>query len=1239
MLQNTASIRRIDFEPGAFLLRFASLWERFQVKLLVMSSRSLRLLAAASALALCLAHAQAQSPLPRPVPAAGSIVATKGGEEMRFVREDLWRGVELRQDVVGGDTLRTNAIGTLAILFADQTQIRVGRQSTLVVKEVANGQNNTQLDLQAGQVWARATRGGTGVDVRTPAAVAAIRGTDWSLSVDPSGKTSLIVLEGSVELRNPQGSVTVGQGEGAVAAIGQAPTKFVLVSPKDREQMLFYMSLREVFLNLPATPLEGRAFAAEHARIQALPPAQRRAEDWLALAEITMGKQGRRAAAAHLNEARRFPLTAAQRARADYLEALAAGADRRWQDSIRLFDRAERGLDPRRRGWAAYGRYAAASMADPKRIRPAPKVAINDPKTAEISAYLTGFRQDLKASAAEAAEAEKRFPRAVNLALLSAQVAESLDRREDMIAAYERARAMDPTDPGVVAFGATIKADYARDVDGALADLYKVVATDPTFALWNQIALLEQSRGAHIEAEAAFRRALDMEPQNPVPYVNLAILLLEQSRVDEAGVLIDKALALDPPTAYSAQGRLLLQKGAMARAIEAMLAGSAVNPGRSNDQLILADAYFQNGDYELARQTLDNADRLDPNAPIVPIVRTAFALDLYLADEAILAAREALRRSRARGGDYAGIAVSQQSGSYPVEAYRFIGLHEWARYYADRTLDPFEAQGYLDQAIVSRPGLLPTKPTLSSAEGTELNGAALNLSVQGLLLDPLAIAGRIGRFDPLRRPFLDTELRGGLIARGGELGWERGITINGFFNTPLPTSFTVSASQDELRGDLRSDRESGRSISMGIGVAPSAADRFMFIGSASNGRPGLADYPWNPVWQDNREATSLFGVAGWSHTFGYRNILSTAVFATRNDTLDHYRRQVFYDFYRDDALYRIRERVDGAVAAVNHAVGFGDFSLRYGVEAQAGQVRYNGTSETRRTWLGGFEERFYDSEAFENPFRGGRAYADLAWRPNDWFEAQAGVHRTFLDVQFAKPESWVSPRFGIGVSPLEGQWLRAAYIETAEPFLGYSLAPATTVGLIPNDFPASGPMQTLALRWDAEWTPRFFTSVEYQRQTSRNVSVPIINTLNNFDDIEKARTEWVAATANLWLGYGIGAFGTVGGATSEIRAGNGVGEPVPLVPERFARAGLTFVHPSRLKFILTQNFIGERSGSYTNARLDSYWTTDAAITWETPDRHLQIGVTALNLFDEEYEFAFDVPAPGRTIAASLKARF
>ncbi len=178
-------------------------------------------------------------PLARSAPAAGAVIARKFGEEVRFVDITNWRAVELQQNLLAGDVLRTNATGQLAVLFSDRTQVRLARNTSLLVKNMARDGGDTDLELQSGTIWARAERGGSGVAVDTPAATAAIRGTDWSLTVDAGGKTSLIVLEGVVELKNAQGSVQVRQGEGAVASIGQAPQKVVIVTPKDREQMLY----------------------------------------------------------------------------------------------------------------------------------------------------------------------------------------------------------------------------------------------------------------------------------------------------------------------------------------------------------------------------------------------------------------------------------------------------------------------------------------------------------------------------------------------------------------------------------------------------------------------------------------------------------------------------------------------------------------------------------------------------------------------------------------------------------------------------------------------------------------------------------------------------------------------------------------------------------------------------------------------------------------------------------------
>jgi len=1177
----------------------------------------------------------------------GSIVAAKGGEEMRFPREDLWRAAQIRQDVIGGDVLRTNAIGNLAILFADQTQIRVGRNSTLTVNDVAgDNSGTTSLNLDAGNIWARAARGGPGVDVKTPAAVAAIRGTDWSLSVE-GGRTSLIVLEGVVELRNAQGSVTVRQGEGAVASIGQAPTKFVLTNSEDREQMLFYLSLRDTFSSMPASPLIGPALRAERARVAGILPERRSAEDWLSLAETALALDGRVVAARALAEARGKGLSAAQRARTDLVEATLLGAQHRWSEAAALFARAERSVDAKRRVIAAYGRYIAQSLADPSRIYPEPKGSLDDPLAVLAHAYVVAFRKDLNAAADLLKAAEKRFPNDIRIAVMSAQVSYALNRREEMRESIARAKAIDPEDPEVIAADSNIRGDIDGEVNAAVEALRKAAAIAPGNSnIWNSLGLFESDRDRPLAAEEALRRAIAEDPGSPVSYANLAILLLEQNRVEEAGALIDKALALDPGfhAAYVARGRYLLQKGETDKAIEAILAGSAANPGWSQGLLMAAAAYYQNGDEELADQALDNADRLDPNDPVVSSARTAIAIDRYQADQAVLAARETLRRYRQRGGDFAGLAVNKDGGSYPAQAYRFLNLNEWSRFYGDRVFDPFNASSYFDQAAVDRPNLFTARPNVSTIEtGVETDLTALNLTLQGLFFDPLAVSGRIGRLDLIRRPFLDVEIGGGLFSRNGRIGWETEANVQGYSNEPLPTSFSLTAGRARTSDGASIDREDTTNGSFFIGTAPSAADRFVLFGVASDQEPGVAAISTpTRFFEGTQDNTSVLGGAGWSHSFSDRNVLTAAIFGQRGFD-NRYSIAAIADpfgFPLIGGTQWERRRIEGVVAALSHTVGFGDFTLRYGFEGQRGRVfsSIEGTGFVYNVDTGQYQPTTIDEET-DATFRASRLYADLFWRPSDWFEAQAGIQRAKLDTD-SGDDSMVSPRIGIGIAPFEGHWLRAAYRSDGLMPLAYTLSPVTTVGLVPNTLPIAfgGEVNTLALRWDAEWSPYLFTALEYQRQDADNLDIGIPNIFDTIS-IEKARIERLAATANLWLTHGIGVFGTIGTQSTEVRAGTARGNDVPLIAGNFARAGVTLVHPSRLKLTMAATHVGDFTGDLAGYSLDDYWTADASLTWETPDRRLLVELSVLNIFDEAFEVARDIPGPGRTLAASVKARF
>ena len=72
---------------------------------------------------------------------------------------------------------------------------------------------------------------------------------------------------------------------------------------------------------------------------------------------------------------------------------------------------------------------------------------------------------------------------------------------------------------------------------------------------------------------AALRRAIALQPMDPVAYANLAFLYLEQDRPDEAKRLIDRALALDPAfdVALFARGRWNLQRGDITAARDDLL--------------------------------------------------------------------------------------------------------------------------------------------------------------------------------------------------------------------------------------------------------------------------------------------------------------------------------------------------------------------------------------------------------------------------------------------------------------------------------------------------------------------------------------------------------------------------------------------------------------------------------------------------------------------------------------------
>ncbi|RVH15010.1 FecR domain-containing protein [Sinorhizobium meliloti] len=1178
-------------------------------------------------------------PVPRPSPAAGSVIARKSGEEVRFVDVSNWRVVDLSQDLLPGDVLRTNATGALAVLFRDHTQIRLGRNTALRVKQIGAG--DTNLGLESGTIWARAERGGEGLVIDTPAAAAAIRGTDWTLTVGTDGKTSLVVLEGVVELSNAYGSVTVKQGEGAVAAIGSAPAKIVIVTPKDREQMLFHLSLRNAFVWMPATPFSVPEMRRERARIEASPAASRPAEEWLTLAEIYLSLNGRDKAQAALAEAASRGLTRSQAARADLVKALIAGSSNRYEEAARLFARAERGLDPSRRTIAAYGGYFARGLADPARVEEPPRNA-SGRYAGMARAWTAGFREDIPAAIAVIKKAEQQYPDDPTLPAARAQLALLLDDRDELRDGVERALSIDPDDPTALEARAHYRYHIDNDLEGALADLERALKTAPgSSSIWNSLGLVQGARGDNRAAEAAFKQAIALDPLDPVSHANLAIQYMDEMRMAEAKREIDTALSVDPSfdVALVARGRYHMQNGEADKAVEDLLAGSTANPAYSNAQLLLAAAHYEKGDRIPAAQALDNADRLDPNDPVVATVRTAIAIDAYDADAAIRNAQEALRRTRAKGGDTAALGANQEQGSTLNDAFRLQGLDAWGQYYGDAVFDPFTGASYVDQAV--RGSVNPffnAYDFAANAVTNTVNTASFSALIQGLLVEPHMLASRERTVNLLRSPFFETELGGGFIANEDHTGWVGEAAVRGFTVSPFPISVYGTFQWEEPRdavesGGARLERDLRIIGGNGyVTASPTPDDRIVAFANYSDVEETQQFLPVPPDLEIGDESSGIISGLAWSHTFGYRNVGNAALFFKELRTVD----SLAVRDATGTGNLEIEAKERTYIAAMSHMYGDGDLTWRYGLEG--GKMR----SDNRVAFTSVPPPPVQPSPIFDSDtYAVAKAYIDGLYEITPDLKVEGALFARYIE-DVNDNDIRLEPKLGIAWAPAEGHWLRAALQREGYNFGSATLAPVGIVGLQPNQFliGTEGYADTLALRWDAEWSDWLFTAVDYQHQEIRDGSIatPVTSPFLPLTDFhfDKGRLDRVAVTANMALGHGFGLSATVARIESEDLSA-GAGGDLPFLPEYSGQVALTFVNTANVKTTVAANYVGERTDGTTT--LDDFWTLDAALQWEPFDKRFEVELAGFNLLDEEFDIRDGLPGWGPTVKGTVKVRF
>ncbi len=138
----------------------------------------------------------------------GVITLPLGRVEVQKAGGAQWRKVGVNQPVYVNDVIRTRAKSRAEISLTGGGKMRIGEKSEMVLNraEIMGMQKDFDANLKKGKVWVSAKAGfgeKKNVAVRTPTAVAAIRGTKYRAEAGEE-ESSVLVYQGEVEVNRPE---------------------------------------------------------------------------------------------------------------------------------------------------------------------------------------------------------------------------------------------------------------------------------------------------------------------------------------------------------------------------------------------------------------------------------------------------------------------------------------------------------------------------------------------------------------------------------------------------------------------------------------------------------------------------------------------------------------------------------------------------------------------------------------------------------------------------------------------------------------------------------------------------------------------------------------------------------------------------------------------------------------------------------------------------------------------------
>ncbi|AVO41202.1 tetratricopeptide repeat protein [Simplicispira suum] len=1142
-----------------------------------------------------------------PAGAAAEIVSLQGQGDQRAASTPEWHPARPAQVLSAGDFVRTREAARMALLFADETQLRLHQNTVLQVKTIATaGQPVTTLRLDAGRAWTQTRRPtGSSLQMETPAATAAIRGTDWDIRVEPDGRTLLTVLSGTVDFGNEQGRIAVGANEAAYAEVGKAPIKLVLGQPRDRVQWVNALQA-DPLPHLAATPLPAalepvRAALAAHdldaartalARARASAPPQ-----WTAAMEAAIALQAgdwrsaRDLLARQLQGQAPLPVWLMQ---SDLLLIDGEGAD-----AIRTLERALQ-------QWPAH----PALLAQLARAQ-----------------LLTDRVPDAEATLATAQGVANP-----ELALARAALARRQGDAPATLAAYADATALAPQDArGWLGLGSVYT--ERENTGPARKNLQQALALDPhVVGAQGERGTLETFSNRFAEAESAFASALDDQPADYVALTGLGLLRLKQGQPQAA--------------------------------LEAFLRAGVMEPRYARARTWTAVAYYQLDRHQDAISTLRQASVLDDKDPVPYMLLAQIYTDLFQPGEAVQAARSAVTRMPYLKS--LNQLANDQKGSANLGAsLAFFGMEDWALelaqqsfspywgashlFLADRYRGEFNKNSELFQGFLTDPMAFGASPRYSSLLQKPGAHGTVDLLHEQEFYKLSAPSVTFNGMDNRQRPiawFLKAQK-----AKGGHFPIDVGVTNQPAAYDP---SGTADADADVLTIGLGMQPNEQLNLfayanHTGIKLRAHNLSATEVDKTAQQGVLGLS-YRWSPTeqtWLKLGRGLENMRIASFPTLFELGPLAGVAgVSANPRKTLSDLQLRHSVDLEPGTRWSLALEHVEENQAS--ETLGAGILSTVEGGQTFSDVVYFGGLNAIDRRYTG----FTLDGQKQLTPalkIDGAVALQQIHQRVNgaSGLRLATSGFENIETAQRKDTERALTPRLGVVMQPAPGATLRLAYQDWLRPLSVSTLTRVETAGIAVEDrlVEAGGRHKRLVAQWSQELGANTFVSARADHLQLRNPdtlgvdlrtpSLPFLEEMRNAQLVNLSSTDLLedtpsfhhgtlnalAAGVNHMVNRQWSVYGKYQYQHSETdyfsETANLVANTrfIPYIPRHTLALGSTWASSKRLYVSGRAVYRSERFEDASNlTRRPPGWSLDLVGFWESSDKHWLVGVGALNLF-------------------------